>query len=119
MIRSHLAAAAPLALAALVSLACTGSGGSAPLATDTVDLPRSYKFAPADITVANGTTVTWTNSDNFTHNVQFLDGELPGEPLTMQPGQTAEFTFETPGTYEYLCSLHPQDMKGSVLVTNR
>ena len=34
---------------------------------DSVDLPKSYKFAPAAITVTAGTTVTWTNDDNFTH----------------------------------------------------
>ena len=114
---SRFAAAASIAVAALVLLACTGSAGGAPIATDTVDLPRSYRFAPADITVASGTTVTWTNSDNFTHNVQFADKGLSGEPLTMRPGETVQFTFATPGTYEYLCSLHPQDMKGSVVVT--
>ena len=37
-----------------------------PVATDQVDLPPSYRFEPEVITVADGTTVTRTNHDNFT-----------------------------------------------------
>jgi len=117
--------ALPLAIAVstLAFAACSGSGsgtggaGSTPVATSTVDLPPSYKFVPADITVAAGTTVTWTNHDNFTHSVQFKDGGLPTDPQLMKPGETATFTFKNAGTYHYQCSLHPQQMQGTVTVT--
>jgi plastocyanin len=82
-----------------------------------VRLPPSYKFEPAAIRVAAGATVTWTNADNFTHSVQFQDGGLPADPLMMEPGEQATFTFDTPGTYAYRCSLHPQNMRGTVTVT--
>jgi plastocyanin len=72
---------------------------------------------PADITVAAGTTVSWTNNDHFTHSVQFLDGGLPTQPLLMDPGKGVTFTFPNAGTFHYQCSLHPQNMKGSVVVT--
>ena len=106
-----------LAVLALVLAACGGGAGAAssPVPTTTVDLPKSYKFAPAAITVTAGATVTWTNHDNFTHNVS-LEGEAP---LTMAPGESVSHTFSTPGTYPYVCSLHPKDMKGSVLVAAR
>jgi plastocyanin len=94
-----------------------GGGGEAIVETSTVDLPPSYRFAPEAIAVAAGTTVTWTNSDHFTHSVQFLDGGLPLEPLLMQPGASTTFTFAAPGTYAYQCHLHPQDMRGTVTVT--
>ena len=98
--------------------ACSaGSPSAAPVATATVDLPPSYRFAPPAATVTVGTTVTWTNNDRFTHSVQFTGGELPGEPLVMEPGAATTFTFDRAGTFEYLCHLHPQDMKGSVTVT--
>jgi plastocyanin len=109
-----------LATAGLAVAACgaTGTGVDAsPAATSTVDLPKSYKFAPVAISVAAGTTVTWTNDDNFTHSVQFKDGGLPTDPLVMQPGQHQAFTFSTPGTYHYQCSFHPQNMQGTVVVT--
>ena len=103
-------------VAALVLGGCGGGPGGAdasPVATTSVDLPPSYRFAPATITVPAGSTVTWTNHDNFTHNVDFEDTEA----LPMSPGETASRTFDTPGLFPYLCSLHPKDMKGSVLVS--
>jgi plastocyanin len=109
--------------AALAACSPSGSAGpgasarSAPVATSVVDLPKSYRFAPEAISVAAGTTVTWTNHDNFTHSVQFLDGGLPTDPLLMQPGATATFTFAAPGTFAYQCHLHPQNMRGTVTVT--
>jgi plastocyanin len=109
-----LAAAAAFALAG-----CAPSGsaaGASPVATSAVDLPPSYKFVPSAILVTTGSTVTWTNNDHFTHSVQFLDGGLPGEPLVMDPGEAATFTFDRPGTYRYQCHLHPQNMTGSVTV---
>jgi plastocyanin len=105
-----------LAAGAAVLLAGCAAGPvntGPPVATDTVDLPPSYRFEPAAITVPAGTTVTWTNNDNFTHNVQFGQDE----PLTMRPGESVSHAFSEPGTYDYVCSLHPRDMQGSVLVT--
>lgn len=120
--RSSLVATTLLGLALLLA-ACSGSGSggggasSAPVSTSTVDLPPSYKFVPADITVKAGTTVTWNNRDNFTHSVQFKDGGLPTDPQLMKPGESTTFTFTTAGTFHYQCSLHPQQMQGTVTVT--
>jgi plastocyanin len=111
--RSLLPALALLPLLALAGCAGGASAEATPVATTTVDLPTSYKFAPTAITVEVGQTVTWTNHDNFTHNVALPDAE----PLTMSPGESASYTFETPGLVEYVCSLHPKDMRASVLVT--
>jgi plastocyanin len=110
-------AAALAACAPSGSPAAGATAGAGAVATSVVDLPKSYRFAPEAISVAAGTTVTWTNHDNFTHSVQFLDGGLPTDPLLMQPGATATFTFAAPGTYAYQCHLHPQDMRGTVTVT--
>jgi plastocyanin len=103
-----------LAAVALALTACGGGGSDpGPVATATVDLPKSYRFAPQAIAVPVGTTVTWTNNDDFTHNVN-LEG---ADPLTMSPGESATRTFTAPGMYPYVCSLHPNDMTGSVLVS--
>lgn len=101
-------------LFAVVLAACSQAATpAAPVATNQVDLPRSYRFAPEDITVAAGTKVTWTNHDNFTHSVRLLDS---GEVHMMKPGETVSLTFTSPGLFRYDCSLHPKDMRGSVLV---
>jgi plastocyanin len=112
------AVAGIIAIAGLVG-GCTAGAGSAdpaPVETSRVELPPSYKFVPAAISVSKGTTVTWTNSDHFTHSVQFLDGGLPGAPMLMDPGATATFEFDRPGVYQYQCHLHPQNMQGTVTV---
>ncbi|HEV2250172.1 MAG TPA: plastocyanin/azurin family copper-binding protein [Candidatus Limnocylindria bacterium] len=95
---------------------CAGSASPAaePVATDHVNLPQSYLFDPKDIVVAPGTTVTWKNSDQFTHSVHIIDGDrMVG---TMKPGESVSFTFATAGTYRYECTFHPQNMRGTVTV---
>ncbi len=100
---------------AMVALAgCSGGATTppSPVATTTVDLPKSYKFVPASIVVDVGAAVTWTNNDNFTHNVTFA-----GEPSkTMKPGESVTREFPSGGTFPYQCTLHPQNMQGTVIV---
>jgi plastocyanin len=110
-------AAAALSLLLLGGCASSSGANASPVATTTVDLPKSYKFAPAAIVVQTGATVTWTNNDNFSHSVAFLDGGLPGAPMVMNPGQSVRFTFDHPGTFHYQCHFHPQNMQGSVTVS--
>lgn len=107
----------PATLLLLAFLAgCSGGEGATPsvVATTTVDLPKSYRFEPAAILVDVGATVTWTNHDDFTHNVAF-DGDAP---LAMKPGDSVTRAFPTAGTFPYLCSLHPREMQGSVAVAD-
>jgi len=110
--------AAGLLALGLVAAACGGGSAASeqPVATSRVDLPKSYEFRPAVIRVASGTTVTWTNHDNFTHTVRLKDHDARVLG-TLSPGQSLTHTFTTPGTYHYDCSLHPQDMQGEVIVT--
>jgi plastocyanin len=109
-------AATVLAVLVLAAVGCGGSGrasDASPVATTTVDLPTSYRFEPAAITVTAGSTVTWTNDDNFSHSVRIAGAE----PLVMKAGESVQHTFDTPGTFNYDCSFHPQNMKGRVVVT--
>ena len=108
---------AALGLVAAIALAgCAVEAGSGtPVPTDRVDMPRSYRFAPATITVPAGTKVTWTNNDQFTHSVQLPEAEAPN--TVVKPGETTEHIFQAPGTYPYICSFHPNDMTGTVVVS--
>jgi plastocyanin len=104
-------------LVALLLGGCTeGSPGSTekPVATNQVTLPKSYQFEPAVIQVQTGTTVTWTNEDDFPHNVHLLDGSDRTEDLPL--GKSVSITFDEPGRIDYECSLHPQQMQGTVIV---
>ena len=106
-----------LALLALLLAGCAGDakGSGGPVTTDEVTMPKSYRFAPETIQVTTGTTVTFRNTDNFTHSVKLLDGSEPDH--LVKPGESVQITFAQPGTYEYECSLHPRDMRGTVIVT--
>ena len=110
MTRFLLSAAAAVAL---LAAGCGGSGESSePVATTEVSMAKSYVFEPKAIAVAAGETVTWTNDDNFTHTVQ-VDGQ--GDHKVEQD-ESVSITFDTPGTYHYVCTLHRQDMDGEVIV---
>ena len=79
-----------------------------------MELPKSYRFEPAVIEIDAGTAVTWTNRDDFPHNVHLLDGTNREESLPV--GESATITFGETGTVYYECSLHPQEMRGKILV---
>jgi plastocyanin len=67
--------------------------------------------------VKKGTTVTWTNKDSAGHTVVESDGQAGGPSSgTLANGQSYQFTFNTPGTFHYKCSIHPQ-MTATVTVT--
>ena len=103
-----------LLAAALLGVAagCGGSGDSTPVATTEVTMAKSYRFDPKKIEVAAGSSVTWTNDDNFTHTVQ-VDGQADHK---VERGESVSITFDKPGTYRYVCTLHSRDMDGEVIV---
>jgi plastocyanin len=73
----------------------------------------NFTFSPAPITVAAGTTVTWTNNDDIPHTVRAVDGSFHSK--AMDTADSYSFTFAKPGVYSYFCSLHPK-MVGKVVV---
>ena len=100
------------AAAVVLGAGCGSSADAAPVATTQVTMAKSYRFDPKTIEVDAGSTVTWTNDDNFTHTVH-VDGR---EDHKVEPGERVSIAFATPGTYRYVCTLHRRDMKGEVIV---
>src|SRR5216683_6441141 len=76
---------------------------------------QNFTFGPALLKVKAGTAVTWVNDDEEPHNVVNI-----GQPTRvfrsggMDGDDRYSFTFDTPGTYEYICSVHPY-MNGEVV----
>jgi amicyanin len=66
---------------------------------------QNFAFQPTNIQVKVGTTVTWTNQDNAPHSVTFKNGMKDSGLLSQ--GQSFSYTFNTPGTYQYYCTVHP------------
>lgn len=72
---------------------------------------EGFAFNPQSVTIKAGTTVTWTNNDAAGHDVKSDDFASP----IMAKGETFSFKYETAGTYEYICGVHPS-MKGTIIV---
>jgi plastocyanin len=104
----------PVFAAAVVFAAGCGASGesSEPVATTEVRMVKSYGFDPKVIEITAGATVTWTNEDNFTHTVE-VEGQ---EDHKVEQGKSFSITFDDPGTYHYVCTLHSKDMDGEVIV---
>ena len=88
------------------------SAQASPVATTSVKI-ANFAFSPSAITVKAGSTVTWTNQDEDAHTVA-INGAPVSQPL--QNGDAFTHTFAQPGTYSYLCTIHPF-MRGMVVVT--
>ena len=116
MHRRLLPIAGPLLGIVILLAACAPQEAAEPVATDHVDLPPSYKFEPAAITVPDGTTVTWTNNDSAQHTVTQDPAGSGFASGALTPGSTFENTFDTAGTFEYFCEIHPS-MTGTVVVS--
>jgi plastocyanin len=71
-------------------------------------------FEPNVLTVPVGTTVRWTNHGHHRHTVTADDGRWDSKEV---PGQGVfTYTFTQPGTFPYHCAVHPQEMRGTVVV---
>lgn len=74
---------------------------------------KDFAFSPADLTVRAGARVTWANRDAAPHDA-VADGQ-GWKTEVLNKGASATVTFDTPGTYQYHCSIHPY-MKAIVTV---
>lgn len=74
---------------------------------------KNFDFMPMTLTVKAGATVTWKNADGEPHTVVSADGMFRSGAL--DENDTFQFTFAKPGTYKYVCSIHPK-MVGTITV---
>jgi plastocyanin len=70
-------------------------------------------FTPTAMTVPVGTTVKWKNLDGEPHTVRSVDTAFASGALDQN--DSFSFKFDKPGTYRYVCSIHPQ-MVGTIVV---
>lgn len=97
----------------------TGPGGvNAPAPSG--DAVRSEKveivdfaYDPDPVTIEEGGKVIWINEDSAPHTATAEDGSF--DTGTLEEGKLKSESFKEPGTYEYICSIHP-DMHGTVEV---
>jgi|SRR5215469_654993 len=121
----------------LLAVACMDStssnGGCTASATLTCVTIQDFTFSPASVTIKAGTAVMWTNNGPSSHTTTSDSGVWNSGALSAPgggggyggptAGGSYEFTFSTPGTYGYHCTIHPPTVsqyaafRGTITVT--
>ncbi|MFE7329532.1 plastocyanin/azurin family copper-binding protein [Streptomyces sp. NPDC057565] len=89
-----------------MSMPASHSSTGAPVTGNSVAI-KNFAFAPATLKVRVGTTVTWTNQDTDAHTVTSAGTGGPLHSAALATHATYSYTFTKPGTYTYLCTIHP------------
>lgn len=91
------------------------ASSTAAFAADHVVVQKDRRFHPGDISIARGDSITFTNDDEFIHQI-FLDGQkFSFDTKEKMPGESDTEIFTQAGTFEVHCHIHPK-MKLAVTV---
>jgi plastocyanin len=81
---------------------------------------KNIQFAPKDLSVKAGETITFTNDEAVAHDVHKTSGPGPdfasGPTGGMKEGDTFKLTLDKPGKYDYVCDVHAPGMAGTITV---
>jgi plastocyanin len=102
-----------LLLGAMAAVVSAAPATEAAAQGSTIVMAKDFMFAPTALTVAAGSTVTWTNRDDEPHTVVSESGLFRSAAL--DTNESFSFRFDKAGTYRYACSIHPR-MVGTILV---
>lgn len=112
----------PLALAfvAVFAVACGGNldeeetTTAAPAAKEASVSIKDFKFQPQELTVKEGTKVTWTNNDASDHTVTAESNEFDQH---LKPGEKFSYVFNKKGTFKVNDRLNTQaGLKSTITV---
>ena len=114
---------------AVALAACGGGSGSSgqPAASPDSTVPggshtvqiKQFRYQPGKVEITAGTTVTWRNEDAILHTVTAgTPGQAKGDfdKELADKGTAASVTFDSPGTFTYFCSRHPEAMRAEITV---
>jgi plastocyanin len=96
------------------------SGGSTAAATTPTQNVRltinDFYFLPAEISFPAGTQIAWANQGQTQHTTTSVTGgQWDSGPIN--PGSRWAARFSVPGTYEYYCTIHPDQMRARLTIT--
>jgi plastocyanin len=105
----------PVLIAMLLLFAGSSSvkANDQPSAANVVVKIDNFVFGPQTLTVAVGTTVTWTNKDDIPHTSVSTEDVFKSK--VMDTDEKFSYTFTKAGTYLYYCTIHPK-MTGKIVV---
>jgi plastocyanin len=107
-VASQPAASQPAASDAAGGTACAPAPAGA-AATVEVEI-KDFAYSPEPVSAAVGDVISWTNADSAPHTASLEDGSCGTESLNQ--GDSGALVFNEPGTYTYMCNVHPGQMKG-------
>lgn len=84
-----------------------------PLAKNEISIGQNA-FTPDPLTAKVGEMIVWINNETYAHDVVGDDGTWKSPKL--EPGGRFGFKFMKPGTFTYICSIHPF-MHGTIIIT--
>lgn len=114
-----------VAVVAIALLGATAASAQAPRAKPTIVTVNDFYFGPSSVTIRKGKTVKWVWSEfnTYPHDVHLKQGPKGLSKRSTYSTHTtavtdAQFkkTFERTGTYKYICTIHPTEMKLTVVV---
>lgn len=91
-----------LATIAVMSVAAWAAG-----AVHVVD-QNKLQFSVTELTIKEGDTVRFTNSDRPAHNILVTDGTKILNSGLQQPGDPFDVPFSKKGVYPITCGIHPK-----------
>jgi plastocyanin len=110
-------------LAAVALFGATAAPARAP--KPTIVTVNDFYYGPSEVTIKKGGSVkwVWSSLNTYPHDVHLKKGPSglkdKGSYSTKTTAVTeAHFqkTFATPGTYKFICTVHPTEMKLTVVV---
>jgi plastocyanin len=101
--------------------ATTAAGGAAVTCADgaasggpVLSFIGSHDVNPADGSVAVGGSITFTNNSSQNHKVKFTNAAPCNFTLI---GKSTQVKFDAAGSYAWVCTIHPNFMKGTITVS--
>lgn len=70
---------------------------------------QGFAFAPEEVTVPVGSSVTWVMRDRGTTHTVTIEDPATGEQFDeqLETGESFQYTFEQAGVFNYFCRIHP------------
>lgn len=114
-----------IGLAAVALQVVTAGAAQAPKKPPVKVTVNDFFFAPSTVTIQKGRAVkwVWSSTNTYPHDVHLKKGppNLKNKgrySTTTTAVSEAHFqrTFETPGTYKFICTVHPDEMRMTLTV---
>jgi plastocyanin len=123
--RAFVSITVAIGLAAVTVLGVTAASPAAPQKPPVKVTVNDFYFAPTAVTIKKGRSVkwVWSSYNTYPHDVHLKKGpanlKQKGSYSTKTSavaGAHFQKTFETPGTYKYICTIHPDEMRMTITV---